>query len=487
MSASFLNLGRSSASRAGHYPFLVRVQAMETGEVGVAQATLEVKPFSDLQLELTPKRGLATFFRPLNEFQVTLANLGNAEETLDLYANDPDDECAYEFDTERLTLKPGQNENINLAMRPKTTAFLGGMKLYGFTVSARATADAYVSASSRGQLEKRALISPLSGIFLILLALGSGLTYAFWPHPPPPVRLIKFNSDQPKVGNLPARVNAGAEVKVSWDAQNAKKIVLFQKVGKQDEVALPASLQPAPGQETGSIIVKPEAPFTTYYAVITGEGEHNEKRDYFTINVTPPPPAPQPKITAFRATPAIIHQGEPIVLQWEARGADRLILDPGNTTLSSSHQFAGSASRRRHCLYPSRFRQRREGGRGAKKRFSESGLKGRVHRADYQFSRPDKKSLSKRVGAVDLESYLWQWFADLRQRPGATGNNRIGKYHRHVRAADRPHNLYPDRNGFRWKDRDEGFNHHARCAACPAARAPRRYARKRRPHRSRRQ
>ena len=325
-------LSRSSASRAGHYPFLVRVQAMETGEVGVAQATLAVKPFSDLQLELTPKRGLATFFRPLNEFQVTLANLGNAEETLDLYANDPDDECAYEFDTERMTLKPGQNEVINLAMRPKTTAFLGGMKLYGFTVSARATADAYVSASSHGQLEKRALVSPLSGIFLILLALGSGLTYAFWPHPPPAVRLIKFNSNQPKIGDLPARVQAGAEVRLSWNAENAKQILLYQKVGKQEEVLIPD--QPAPLPQNGTITVKPEAPSTTYRIAVNGEGANNDKKDYVTINVTPLPPAPQPKITSFRATPAIIHQGEPITLQWEARGADKLILDPGNMTMS---------------------------------------------------------------------------------------------------------------------------------------------------------
>ena len=327
-------LGRSSASRAGHYPFLVRVQAMETGEVGVAQATLAVKPFSDLQLELNPKRGLATFFRPLNEFQVTLANLGNAEETLDLYANDPDDECAYEFDTERLTLKPGQNEKINLAMRPKTTSFLGGMKLYGFTVSARATADAYVSASSHGQLEKRALVSPLSGIFLILLALGSGLTYIFWPHPPPPARLMKFNSNQPKLGvNVPARVNAGAEVQLSWEAENAKKILLYQKVGKQDEVLIPD--QPSPLPQTGTITVKPEAPGTTYRISVTGEGGGAEKKDYVTINVTAPPPAPQPKITSFRAAPVIVHQGEAVILQWEARGADKLILDPGNTNLSS--------------------------------------------------------------------------------------------------------------------------------------------------------
>ena len=326
-------LGRSSASRAGHYPFLVRVKAMETGEVGVAQASLNIKPFNDLQLELNPKRGMATFFRPLNEFEVTLANLGNAEETLDLYANDPDDECAYEFDTERLTLKPGQSETVGLAMRPKTSAFLGGMRLYGFTVSARATADAYVSASAHGQLEKRALISPLMGIFLILLALGGGATYALWPRPAPAVKIIRFNCNMPKLGSAPPRISAGQDLILSWDVQNAKKITLYQRVGKQDDVAL--ATQPPQGQETGSLTVKPEAPMTTYTIKVAGEGEKNEKKDFVTINVTPPPPAPHPKIASFTATPSIVHQGEPIVLQWDARGVEKIILDPGNTTLSS--------------------------------------------------------------------------------------------------------------------------------------------------------
>src|SRR6185436_13137445 len=114
-------LARNSENRAGTYPFLVRVQAMETGEVGVAQATLVVKPFSSLQVELAPKRGVSTFFHALNDFEVNLANLGNAEETLELYADDPEDECAYEFDMERVTLKPGQTAAVPLAMRPKAS------------------------------------------------------------------------------------------------------------------------------------------------------------------------------------------------------------------------------------------------------------------------------------------------------------------------------------------------------------------------------
>ena len=61
-------VARNSANRAGSYPFLIRVVAMETGEVGVAQAMLTVKPFDSLQLELSPKRAVATFFPPAQRF-----------------------------------------------------------------------------------------------------------------------------------------------------------------------------------------------------------------------------------------------------------------------------------------------------------------------------------------------------------------------------------------------------------------------------------
>ena len=317
-------LARGSESRAGSYPFLVRVQAMETGEIGVAQATLDVKPFNHLQMELDPKRGVASFFRPLNEFEVTLSNLGNAEETLDLFANDPDDECAYEFDSERITLKPGQTLEIPLAMRPKSSSLLGGGKLFGFTVSARSIEDAYISASAHGQLEKRALISPFTGIFLILLAVASGITYAMWPRPVPPAKILQFNANV-------REVNAGDDVILSWRTANAKSIRLFQKIKGQDEVAL--SDQPKAEQDTGNITVKPQGTEETY-TIVVSDGQ-NEKRDMVNIKVRPAPIAPRPKILSLAASPLRVHQGEPVILEWQVSGAEKLILDPGNQVLSS--------------------------------------------------------------------------------------------------------------------------------------------------------
>jgi hypothetical protein len=320
-------LARSSENRAGSYPFLVRVQAMETGEVGVAQATLVVKPFSSLQVELNPKRAAATFFHPLNDFDTTIANLGNAEETLELYASDPEDGCAYEFDTDRITLKPGHSQIVPLAIRPKVSSVLGSPRLYGFTVSARSVTDSYVSTNAHGQIEKHALISPLLGIFCLLLGLAGGGWWVFHPRPvpPPTIHVFSVSADNVKYGQ---------EVTLTWDvSKNYRQLVLFHRVnGKPPDQAdgeLPTAV--------GSITVKPQYPETTY-ELIARYGNQKEVKKEIEIQVGPPPIMPKPSIKFFSADPLIIHQGETSTLMWEARGDRELLLSPGNPSLNRYQQ-----------------------------------------------------------------------------------------------------------------------------------------------------
>jgi hypothetical protein len=319
-------VARDSANRAGSYPFLVRVQAMETGEVGVAQATLVVKPFHALQVDLNEKRAIASFFRPLNDFHVSVSNLGNIEETLDLYASDPDDGCAYEFDTDRITLKPGQTTIVPLAIRPKVSTILGGVRLYGFTVTARSAEDSYVSANAHGQLEKHALISPLLGIFLLLMVLGTGGYVLFRPHPVPPAEIRAFNA-------VPTTVIYGSDVTLSWDVTNAssaQQIIIKRRRGKAGtEVNDPGEQHGG----VGSVTVKPERPLTIYTLVVRQNGLKDLKKEV-SIEVDAPPPLPTPVIESFQAEPAIIHAGDTVRLSWKGKNYTQAILDPGNLSLS---------------------------------------------------------------------------------------------------------------------------------------------------------
>lgn len=326
---------RNSENRAGSYPFLVRVQAMETGEIGVAQATLVLKPYASLQVELNPKRGIATFLRPLNEFDVTVSNQGNREETLELFANDPDDDCTYEFDMERITLKPGQAEAVPLALRPKALSILGGVSLASFVVSARSVTDSYVVGKAHGQLEKRALISPLLGIFLLLLTFGGAAAWFFWPHPPVPVRIEEFNVSS-------KQVREGDKVNLSWSVDGDIQQVLIQtKVGANGVATYKPGEQTKPNgtpQPNGTIEVIPQLPRTFYILQVRGKGNQKIQTQKVEVIVLPLPPAPPATITYFRAEPRIVHLGEPIMLEWKTDNANDLILDPGNMPLNKVAQ-----------------------------------------------------------------------------------------------------------------------------------------------------
>lgn len=316
-------VARSSENRAGSYPFLVRVQAMESGEVGVAQATLVIKPFNALQVELNPKRGAATYFSRLLDFDVTVVNLGNAEETLELYAGDPEDGCAYEYDVDRITLKPGQSEVVPLVVRPKAVPILGGVRLYGFTTTVRSVAESIVSASAHGQTETRPLISPLLGIFLLLLILVGYGAWQFRPRPLPALLIQAFDASE-------KRIPAGQEVTLTWEVAPADADIIIYKRVRQNGVDV---VDPGPQKNpVGSLRVRPEPPLTIYTIKVTSHGRKREQK--VAIEVTPPPAPPKPTIKFLRADPPVIHQGENLILAWEAAGVKDFILDPGNIPIS---------------------------------------------------------------------------------------------------------------------------------------------------------
>jgi hypothetical protein len=323
-------ISRNSENRAGTYPFLVRVQAMETGEVGVAQATLVIKPFQSLQMELDPRRAAATFFYPINEFEVKVDNLGNDEETLELFASDPDDGCAYEYDTDRIALKPGESRVVPLVIRPKSSGLIGGMRLYGFTATARSLRDSYVSASAHGQLEKRALISPLLGIFCLLLASVAGVWWMLRPTPPPPLLISNFAAAGPTGDATQKPIASGQSVTLTWNVSPPpplSHIIINRRVHGVD-IADPGEQHKA----IDSIVVKPEPTQTIYTLTITGVRGQKPLSRQLVINVKPPPPAPRPAIQSFEISPPVIHQGDSAILSWKGHGKE-FILDPGSIHL----------------------------------------------------------------------------------------------------------------------------------------------------------
>lgn len=319
-------VARASSNMSGTYPFLVRIQAMETGAVGVAQGSLHVKAFTTLQLELSPKRAISTFFRPLNDFTVKLTNLGNTEETLDLFASDPDDGCAYEYDLDRIMVKPGQSQVVPLAVRPKSSSLLGGVRLYGFSASARSIDDSFVSANAHGQIEKHALVSPLFGILTLLAALVGGVLYIFRPQPPQPIKINNFDVEKRKLVS-------GEQTTLTWDVStNCQSIVLAHRVGVSGRDIVDSQLK----DTVGHLLVTPASPSTTYTLTVHGIALQKDQSRSVKIDVTPAPVIPKPTIQKFEVDPLVVHQGETVKFSWEAKGQENFIFYPGNKNLPAT-------------------------------------------------------------------------------------------------------------------------------------------------------
>jgi hypothetical protein len=113
---------RSTESRAGTYPILVRARSLENGGSGVAQASITIRPYSMLTLEIAPKRGIVSPLRKRVPYELALANYGNTEQTVQLHVSDPEDEVVFELERERVLLAPGETQSVLVYAQPAADA-----------------------------------------------------------------------------------------------------------------------------------------------------------------------------------------------------------------------------------------------------------------------------------------------------------------------------------------------------------------------------
>lgn len=297
-------IARSSESRAETYPFLVRGRSMESGLSGITQATLVVKPFSALQMELNPKRAVTGYLNHAADVDVTVSNLGNAEETLDLYGSDPEDAFTYEFEPERVVVKPGHSETIPVHIEPRSRELVGSTRLHGYNVTGRSVRDSFVSGTAHGQLESRPFVTVVTTAIVLLILFAFGGVMYFRPRP---VVIRAFTVS-------PLQITAGDSVTVTWDVANATDGVYIQPENVKHTEAMGTTKLTL--DQTGVVTI-----------IARGAG-HEERSKPVMVIVVPRPASPKPKIADFQVKPARIHQGETVTLSWKVDNATLIVLNP---------------------------------------------------------------------------------------------------------------------------------------------------------------
>lgn len=127
---------RSSAVPAGFVPFGVRVLSREEPQGSVVEeGSIQVEPFTDLQVELTPKSSRT---RTKARHEVVVDNSGNYPIPVELVANDPDEQLKLALDHNTLTVQPGTSAFLKLTAKPHDRFLRGAERRHPFQVTALA-------------------------------------------------------------------------------------------------------------------------------------------------------------------------------------------------------------------------------------------------------------------------------------------------------------------------------------------------------------
>lgn len=125
---------RASTTASGTIPFAIRAVSREDPEgSAVAEATVDVAPFTDLFIELVPRTARG---RRRAKTDLAVDNRGNLPVHLDLAGFDPDELLGVLVDPGAMTSEPGTATFADVQIRPAKTFWRGPSKTLPFQVVA---------------------------------------------------------------------------------------------------------------------------------------------------------------------------------------------------------------------------------------------------------------------------------------------------------------------------------------------------------------
>ncbi len=292
----FFKPARVPESMAGNYPFAVKVRSLETGESRSVQAVLQIKPYHNVSMDISPRRGFTSPARSNNVFAATLVNLGNAEHTFQLFGNDPDGGLAFEFESEEVALGPGQQKTVEVAVDATKNNLIAAPRLFGFSISARSKSLASVNTTAQAQLEQRPLLSIATILFsAFMLAILGG----WWALMPKPARLSLWAEK--------TVVQRGEVIRISWNVEHASGVSLRYN-GQTVTLLRSTGSQEIPSDALGGTMVVEGA------AIKDGREVASQT---VTVDVKVPEPAPDPKIETFSVNQREIPLGSTFIVKYK--------------------------------------------------------------------------------------------------------------------------------------------------------------------------
>lgn len=292
----FLKPPRDTESLAGTYPFVINIRSIETGETKSLQSALEIEYFTNFSVDVQPKRGVVSPMSRTVEFKVTVMNLGNGEQPLQMFAADNDNLFAFEFDADQISLGPGQQRMLTLTAAATKNSLLASSRLQNFNVIAQSKQSAAVAVKSTGQIEQRPLVS--LGAFTIILALIALLAawIALIPKPPT-LDSLDVSAD---------KVTVGQPVEIQWRTTNAKSVRVQIGNWIQDQQ-----------MANGSVTYVPDKPGDFAIEVTAKSGDLHTRDVSHLLSVAAPLKVAKPEILELTASERKVNVGQTFMLNYK--------------------------------------------------------------------------------------------------------------------------------------------------------------------------
>jgi serine/threonine protein kinase/WD40 repeat protein len=167
---------QNPSSRPGRYPITVRVNSLKVpGRSAEARLILTVGVYSRFSSDMRPRRVHSD-----ENIQVTIQNLGNAQDTFTIEMIDPSGQLVFHPPQARLALGEGEMATTEFLGSPRNRRLVGGVSTNPFTT--KISASSGDSKTHAGELSHTGIIPPIAiPILLVLcLCLGALATYGYF-------------------------------------------------------------------------------------------------------------------------------------------------------------------------------------------------------------------------------------------------------------------------------------------------------------------
>ena len=298
---------RTTETQAGSYPFSIRAVSQSNPlESSTLESTMGLLPFGASSLEMSPQR----LQGGRGNVQLTIHNRSNAPAHLELQATDLEESLEYRFSPDTVTVPPGGDVTIGLALKSRKRALFGSAHEHPFRVLALEPGQAP---------EETSLVAEGTFTYIPLLAGFARALGATWrrlrPVLPLLLPLLAVALALAAVVKPPAAAGAAAPPSISLKVlppavgSSAQGLVLDYGLTGEGVTNTKALQSPASG---GS------PPQKTDQFTISASGPGGQDTGALDVAILGPP-----VIVRFLSSPPVVNKGDSTTLLWLIVGASK--------------------------------------------------------------------------------------------------------------------------------------------------------------------